>query len=276
MSRMKSSVERLLDIYAPTGQEKPVRDYLKPLLGELMDDVEVDVKGNLLASKRYGEGATVMFSAHMDTISHIEKDKVVLETFGVYTAILPNGEKTVLGADDRAGIAIILEALESIPESFRGTIKVAFTVEEETGRNGSKAIAGDFLEGVDLSIVVDRRGSRDIVTDCFIPFCSLNTQLFVVDASHEVGMVWECVSGGISDAVVFAQRGINSINLSAGYYYEHTEKEMLILKDMEDTVVFIQSILRNINDSYQNLGNVPQPEDSQELEDWDDIDSLFY
>lgn len=273
MSRMKSSVERLLDIHATSEHEKPVRDYLKPLLGELMDDVEIDAKGNLLASKRYGDDATILFSAHMDTVSYIDKNKVVLETFGVYSAILEDGERTILGADDRAGIAIILEVLESIPKSFQGTIKVAFTVEEEIGRYGSKAIDNDFSDDVDLAIVVDRKGSRDIVTDFFMPFCSTNVQSFAVDASYDAGMVWECVTGGISDAVTFAERGINSINLSAGYYYEHTEKEILVLKDMEDTVSLIHSMLKRINSEYKSFGKVPKLELIEEMNelDWSEL-----
>jgi tripeptide aminopeptidase len=54
--------------------------------------------------------------------------------------IVTNG-KTLLGADDKAGIAEIMEALETLaanPSLKHGTIRVAFTPDEEIGMGASK------------------------------------------------------------------------------------------------------------------------------------------
>ena len=54
--------------------------------------------------------------------------------------IVTNG-KTLLGADDKAGIAEIMEAIETLianPSLKHGTIRVAFTPDEEIGMGASK------------------------------------------------------------------------------------------------------------------------------------------
>ncbi|MEL0642581.1 hypothetical protein V6260_18530, partial [Pseudoalteromonas aliena] len=83
----------------------------------------------------------------------------------------------------------------------------------------------DWYKDVDLAIVVDRRSNRDIVAGCGMAFCSDAVGYFMEDVSKMADMDWKCVEGGISDAMVFAENGINSINLSAGYMNEHTANE---------------------------------------------------
>lgn len=258
MNVMHQQVTDLLNIYAPSGKEKPVRDYLFPILLDLMDRATIDEYGNLLAEKRVGDGkgATVLLSAHMDTVKATNPDKVVTEENGYFKASLPNGEGAVLGADDRAGIAIVLEALRSIPVGFSGRIKVAFTVEEETGCNGSANMNQDFYRDADLAIVVDRKGNRDIVVGCFTAFCSDEVGEFMEDASDKAMTGFECTVGGVSDAVTFSENGIQSVNLSAGYYNEHTVNETLSFGEMKETVYLIVSALALINERYKSFGEV--------------------
>lgn len=47
---------------------------------------------------------------------------------------------------------------------------------------------------------------------------------------------WKTTSGGLSDAKVFAEMGIPSVNLSVGYQHEHTEFETLNYKAAYETV----------------------------------------
>lgn len=250
----------LLNIYAPSGAESPVRSYLKPILKKLMTDVFEDSYGNLLASKKIGtgKGATVMLSAHMDTVYGIKREKRVVNKGGIITAELPDGSRTILGADDRAGIAIILSVIEKIPEHFNGTIKVAFSREEETGLVGAEKINKSFYKNVDLAIVVDRQGSRDIVVGSEFPFCCNEVGDFVERISKEIGLNYSCVKGRSSDACIFAKNGVNTVNLSAGYQNEHTEFEFLSIYNMKDTINLILMILSSINDSYQGFANVPR------------------
>jgi putative aminopeptidase FrvX len=256
MKNMRKQLIKLLNIHGVSGQETAVHDYLKPILTNLMDTAITDTYGNLLAQKKVGngEGATVLLSAHMDTVKNVYADRKLIENNGVITS-----DKGALGADDRAGIAIILTVLRNLDKlSFNGTIKVAFSREEEIGCVGSSQINKEWYSDVDLAIVVDRRGNRDIVVGCGMAFCSDAVGVFMENVAHLAGMPnWECVEGGISDAMTFAENGVNSINLSAGYMNEHTEREFVVVQDMRDTVRLILQALAVINDLYKTFGEVP-------------------
>lgn len=254
MKKMKNQLIDLLNIHATSGHEKPVRDYLKPILENKLDSVFVDSYGNLLGDKVVGSGvgATVMLSAHMDTVKAVLKDRKLIEKDGtIYSDI------GALGADDRAGIAIILSVLRNIDNiNFNGRIKVAFSREEEVGCKGADKINPKWYSNVDLAIVVDRRGARDIVVGCGSAFCSDSVGNFMEDVSKLADMDWKCVEGGISDAVTFSGEGVNSINLSAGYYNEHTSNEFVVIDSMKDTLRLILQTFAVINQFYKGFEEI--------------------
>lgn len=275
MNQMRKNLIELLDIYAPSGEETLVREYLQPILYELMDEVQVDSYGNLLAVKKVGHGgSTIMLSAHMDTVKGVKPNKKVVEKSGIFMAELPDGSRTILGADDRAGIAIILTALRSIPESFNGVIKVAFTRNEEVGLLGANRIDTSFYFDVALAIVVDRQGNRDIVVGCDNAFCSNNVGIFMENVSKRAGMDYKCVEGGESDAIVFSSYNINSVNLSAGYQNEHTSNEFVSIFNMKDTVKLIGQTLEIVNDFYKGFGEVPFY--NKWVKEYTEIDDMFW
>lgn len=257
MKKMRKQLYKLLSIHGISGQEQNVRKYLQPIMETQMDTVEIDAYGNLLSTKKIGngEGATVLLSAHMDTVRGVQKDRKLLENNGVITS-----DFGALGADDRAGIAIILEVLRQMDKlRFNGTLKIAFSREEEIGCVGSSHIDSKWYEDVDLAIVVDRRGNRDIVVGtCGQPFCCDAVGNFFEEVSKMQGMDWKAVEGGISDALTFSESGINSVNLSAGYENEHTAKEYVVIADMWDTVKLILQAFGVINDFYHTFTDVPK------------------
>lgn len=257
MKQMRKQLIELLNIHAISGEELPVRKYLQPKLKKLLDKVYVDEYGNLLGEKKVGNGmgATILLSAHMDTVKGVLADRKLQEHNGIITS-----DRGVLGADDRAGIAIILTVLRNLNNisSFNGTIKVAFSREEEIGCIGSGRIDPEWYSDVDLAIVVDRRGNRDIVVGCGMAFCSNQVGIFMENVSKLAEMDWKCVEGGVSDAMTFAENGINSVNLSAGYMNEHTDREYVSLKDMKDTVRLIMQALAVVNDFCDTFGGVPK------------------
>jgi len=260
MRKFKQELYELLCIEAPSGAEAKVVDYVKPILEGLMDNVFLDSYGNLLAEKVVGDGngATILLSAHMDTVSNIKKGRKVL--FNNRTQEF-RSSKGILGADDRAGIAIILAALRNVDKtSFSGKIQVAFCREEEIGCVGSSNIDVEWYKDAHLAIVVDRRGSRDIVTGSFTPwnFCSEAVGEFFENCSALLDMNWKSVGGGISDACTFSSNGVHSVNLSAGYENEHTDKEFVNIRYSKDTVNLILQAFSVINSQYQKFGEVPE------------------
>lgn len=260
MKQFKQQLFELLTIQAPSGKEAKVVKWLKPRLEQLTDRVFQDNYGNLLAEKVVGDGngATIILSAHMDTVSNIQKGRQVIFDEATQTF---RSTKGVLGADDRAGIAIILAVLRNIEKtSFNGKIKVCFSREEEMGCVGAEYIPLDFYKDANLAIVVDRRGSRDIVTGCgeMYGFCSPEVGQFFEDCSALLDMDWKAVPGGLSDAYVFSANGINSVNLSAGYNNEHTEKEYVNIVHCRDTINLILQAFSVINTQYHKFGAVPE------------------
>lgn len=73
---MKELIRRLTDAYGPSGNEEKIRELIRSEISSLVDEVRVDVLGNLIA-RRKGEGARVMVAAHMDEIgvvvTHIDE-----------------------------------------------------------------------------------------------------------------------------------------------------------------------------------------------------------
>jgi len=84
---------------------------------------------------------------------------------------------TLLGADDKAGVAVIMDLVNYLqlhPEVKHGTIKILFTPDEEVGRGVDKAdikkLGADFaytLDGGEIGSIEDENFSADGVTVTF-------------------------------------------------------------------------------------------------------------
>ncbi|GAE28248.1 hypothetical protein JCM9140_4461 [Halalkalibacter wakoensis JCM 9140] len=239
--KFKPHLLKLLSISGSSGNERRIRAYLQQKLHRLTDYTYMDKAGNLLAYLYCGDGPTVLLSAHMDTVEEFEEGRHIFENRTVLTS-----SSGILGADDRAGIAVILEVLSRIQKTnFNGTLKIAFTVKEEIGCVGSKDMDVQFLGDVDGAIVVDRRNTRDIVTsNGTTSFCPTSYGELFEKAGVLLGMSnWKTTSGGLSDAKVYASYGIPSVNLSVGYDNEHTDWESVDYKATYQTVKLVECVL---------------------------------
>lgn len=136
----------LVQINSPSKHERGVADYLKPKLEELDFKVKEDDAGskiggdtgNLIATKagKSENGLRLFFSAHMDTVEPTEGIELIMTEDGI---IKTNG-KTILGADCKAGIASVLEAVRCAVEQeipFKG-IQILFSISEEIGLLGAR------------------------------------------------------------------------------------------------------------------------------------------
>ena len=134
---------------------------VKELLELGLEDAHMDEYGNVYAHLE-GEGDRIGLNAHMDTaleVSGANVEPYIAKNYSGGTIKLANGLEmspkqfqilsehighdlvvtdgnTLLGADDKAGIAIIMSALQYFkdnPEVPHNTICVCFTVDEEIG-----------------------------------------------------------------------------------------------------------------------------------------------
>ncbi|HLJ33810.1 MAG TPA: M20/M25/M40 family metallo-hydrolase [Ktedonobacteraceae bacterium] len=131
--RLCHTLIELVGIPSTTGHEELVRAYLEQHLQRLGLSTQIDSIGNLIATLP-GTGQPLLLNAHMDRVPPGLGHTPVL-----HDGILYSDGKTNLGADDAAGIAIILELLTRIVEEQlpHPPLIVVFTVQEEAGLCGA-------------------------------------------------------------------------------------------------------------------------------------------
>ncbi|ELK45098.1 M20/M25/M40 family metallo-hydrolase [Halobacillus sp. ACCC02827] len=151
--RLLEEFLELVQIDSETGQEAEISRVLKDkfeALGlEVLEDNAAEETGhaanNLICNwKGTKEGVdTIYFTSHMDTV--VPGNGVNPSVEDGY--IITDGT-TILGADDKAGLAAILEAIRSIEENKveHGDIQFVITVGEESGLVGAKALDSTLLK----------------------------------------------------------------------------------------------------------------------------------
>lgn len=145
--RIKNFLIELIKIDSLSRCEYDVAMRLKRELEELGAEVSIDnagdkVGGNVgnLIAKFPGNSSKsqpLLLSAHMDTVVPGEGIKPILDG-----DILRTDGTTVLGGDDKSGVAIICEVLRVIKENGLpcSAIDVVFTICEEAGLIGAKCL----------------------------------------------------------------------------------------------------------------------------------------
>jgi tripeptide aminopeptidase len=130
----------LAAIPSPSGEEAAVAEVIAAYLGDLGLAVEPDDAGNLLARLDPAEqngGGSIFLCAHMDTVPPVGSIEPVVDESGV----VRNSAGTILGADNKATVAVLLEAARLLLSEGRSHagVELLFTVQEEVGLEGAKA-----------------------------------------------------------------------------------------------------------------------------------------
>lgn len=167
----------------------------------------------------------VLLVAHMDTV-HQDNVKLICYSRDGNVIMSPQG----IGGDDRAGIYMILQLLKT------HHCHVLFCEDEECGGIGAKCFASSgIIPDVNYIVELDRRGSQDAVFyDCDNPeftefVCSFG---FVQD------------EGSFSDISIIAPAlGRAAVNISSGYYNEHTRHETIDLRDVQRNILRLRAML---------------------------------
>lgn len=155
------------------------------LVGLGLNDARVDEYGYVYASLAASEGTdapTIGFIAHLDTSSEASDENIkpviteyrggdilMNEELGIYLReseypsikdyvgqhIITSDGTTLIGADDKAGIAEIMTAIEKLIDTgaAHGKICIAFTPDEEIGRGADKFDVEGF--GAEYAYTVD-------------------------------------------------------------------------------------------------------------------------
>jgi len=160
-ARLVELFKTLCLINAPALEERPAVDYVKNLLTEMGLEVVEDNAGEVIGGNAGNVIATwrgtrpdaprIYFSAHFDTVEPTE-GLVIGERDGV----LYTESDTILGADDKAGMAAIIEALRVMNETGEehGDVVLLLPVAEEIGLKGAGALDIQSLD-LDFGYVLD-------------------------------------------------------------------------------------------------------------------------
>lgn len=196
----------------------------------LPQDLLIDDFGNLW--KQIGDKPSTMFACHLDTAT----SALTVVNHVIDGGIIRTDGKSILGADDKAGVTILLWMIENkIPGLYY------FFMGEEVGCVGSKKLAEkhkkepiDYIKKV---ISFDRRGTTSIIThQCSSRCCSesfgnsLAQKLNSVDSSF-------CYktdpTGLYTDSAQFTSIYPECTNISVGYKSEHTFNEEQDINHLE-------------------------------------------
>jgi len=132
--RMIKQFMEMVKIDSESGNEEKMIDYLFEEFKKIGASVEKDSYGNLIAKMdaRGCQGKeTILLSCHADTVLPGVGIEPVIED-----GIIRSKGDTILGADDKAGIAEMLEALRTA--ELMPPIEVAISRQEEVGLLGVK------------------------------------------------------------------------------------------------------------------------------------------
>ena len=141
-----------------------------------------------------GEGEPILFSAHMDTATPGKVVKPVIDG-----DVIRSDGTSILGGDDKSGIAAVMEALECLmanPRPHR-PIEVFFSICEELGLLGA--------EHADYSKI---RSREAVVLDGDIPGCVTNQTAGILRFHVEL-------TGRASHAALDPNGGVNALKAAA-------------------------------------------------------------
>ncbi len=182
-----------------SGQTKLAKALAKELKKNGAENVKVDKNGIVTAeipSNSDSQAPTVAFIAHMDTALEASGKDVIPQVHKNYQGgdIVINAERklvinpanspqlsrarghdiitasggTLLGADDKTGLAIIMTMVQYLndhPEMPHGTVKVAFTPDEEIGTGVEKFDVASF--GADYAYTLDGMDLGELTNETF-------------------------------------------------------------------------------------------------------------
>ena len=134
--RLVETFVALVRVDSPSGQEAALSDALVTEFENLDCDVCQDDLGNIIATFPGNQGEEpILLCAHMDTVGTDVNIKPI-----THPDRITSDGSTILGADDKSGVAIILEILKVFkehPEIQHPPIEAVITVLEEIGVVGS-------------------------------------------------------------------------------------------------------------------------------------------
>lgn len=233
-------MENLVYLLKLTQEELKIVVYnylIEKQMSPVFEDGFVYAKGNI----------PILLVAHMDTILDAPPKQIYYDENKDEMFSLNGG----IGGDDRCGVYAIMKILERLKPH------VLFTEDEEIGVVGaSKTVKKLLKPDIKYIIEFDRRGSNDCV------FYDCGNEEFI-NYIESFGFITEY--GTFSDISVLSSAwDIAAVNLSSGYYNEHTYKEYIKFKELQHNINRVELMLKKHKTAkffeYQEIKYIPQRE----------------
>ncbi|CAH1210359.1 Peptidase T [Paenibacillus plantiphilus] len=165
--RIVDEFMELVRVDSETGNERQICDVLKQKFASLGLDVQEDDAaaktghgaGNLIANlgaTQEEAAPTIFFTSHMDTVMPGNGIKPQLDDDGY----IRSDGTTILGSDDKAGLAAMLEGIKVLKEQGikHGPVQFVITVGEESGLLGAGALDREHLQAA-FGYALDSNGA---------------------------------------------------------------------------------------------------------------------
>lgn len=209
----------------------------------------------------YDNNSPIVLIAHIDTVKR-KACKVKVDG-----NVLTNGMNDPLGGDDRCGVYAMIKVVEQLRKSGIPLPSLLFTNHEEVGGVGMK----NFLkanvfnkEGVRLLIALDRKGCNDWVDYIAVP---KEVKRYIETFGFIEG------NGSYSDVMDLSRETlIPGINLSVGYYSQHTASERVHFDELELTIRRVISIVKKPIDQLYKI----EPKQDRYDDSWGWGHSRYY
>jgi tripeptide aminopeptidase len=203
--RVVNEFMELVQVDSETGYEAEIAQVLKQKFMELgLEVVEDQAKektghgaNNLICTLKGTKSSadTIYFTSHMDTVVPGKGIKPSIKD-----GYIVSDGTTILGADDKAGLAAIFEAVRTLKESNieHGDVQFVITVGEESGLVGAKAL-DPALINAKFGYAIDSNGA---VGD-------------IIVAAPTQAKIYTIIKGKTAHAGVAPEKGVSAITLAA-------------------------------------------------------------
>lgn len=286
------------EVYPSTQNQVEFLSLLEKELKSLNVDVTFDGKYVIASLPKTASKNTIAFIAHVDTSPAVSgKDvKPIITDYNGGDLVLPNtviskndlqsfvGEKiitsdgsTLLGADDKAGVAEIMNAVELLVQSNdkdRCNVKVVFTPDEEIGR-GTEQLDVKSI-GADYAYTIDGGVLGEVEYENFNA-CSVN--LTVNGRSIHPGAGYMAMKNAIDLFSEFhacfpiSERPVTTKDYQGFYMFESMNGDVekvtahVIIRDhdrqkFEDKKQFVIDTIKSLNEKYGDKTFVAEIKDS--------------
>lgn len=211
-----------------------IRDFLLASEGEILDyaaSLPGAVSGGTYVWIPSEDPNPMMIVAHVDTVRTTQLlPKALVFNRGVFRTT----DKQALGADDRAGVFAVLAIREHCLFEGLKVPHILLTDGEESGGIGvSDFIADKVLDpyesGITMLLEFDRKGADEAVT--------YGGDLPDKACEYIESWGWQTGHGSYTDiSSLIDTYQIPGVNLSVGYYDQHTSSERLVINHLRSTI----------------------------------------